>query len=147
MVIAVNYMREIFNVFDKADCINVYTAGDMKSYKSGTEEFKGIISCWNEMTEGAYDMPAFGVSLHDQTLEAMKSGRWIEFEFSKKQEYNGMTFEKLLIQVESVYQGFNLIRYNSEKGYEGRCFFFNLVDKDMSVLSDFLAVLGQKSTN
>lgn len=147
MVIAVNYMREIFNVFEKADSINVYTVGDMKSYKSGTEEYKGIITCWYDMIEDAYDMPAFGVSLHNETLEAMKSGRWIEFEFGSKQEYNGMTFEKLLIQVESVYQGFNLIRFNSEKGYDGRCFYFNLVDKDMSKLSDYLAVLGQKSAN
>lgn len=142
MVIAVNYMREIFTCFEKADSINVYTAGDVKTYKSGTNEFKGIISCWDEMLENAYDMPAFGVSLHADTLEAIKSGRWIEFEFSKKQEYNGMTFEKLLIQVESVYKGFNLIRYNPENGYSGRCFYFNLVDNDMSNLNDYLAILG-----
>lgn len=142
MVIMANYMREIFEVFDKADAINVYTVENLKSYKSGTDEYNGIISRWNEMIENAYDMPAFGVSLHNETLEALKNGRWIEFEFNEKQTYNGMTFEKLLIQVESVFQGFNLIRYNSEKGYDGRCFYFNLVDKDMSELSDYLAFLG-----
>lgn len=142
MVIMANYMREIFEAFDKADAINVYTVGNLKSYKSGTDEYNGIILRWNEMTENAYDMPAFGVSLHNETLEALKNGRWIEFEFNEKQTYNGMTFEKLLIQVESVFQGFNLIRYNSEKGYDGRCFYFNLVDKDMSELSDYLAFLG-----
>lgn len=146
MVIAVNYMREIFNVFEKADCIKVYTAGDIKSYKSGTEEYSGIISCWYEMIEHAYEMPAFGVSLNNETLEAMNSGRWIEFEFDKKQEYNGMPFEKLLIQVESVFKGFNLIRFNRENGYSGRCFYFNLVDRDMSNLSDYLAILGQKES-
>ncbi|MCH5142697.1 MAG: hypothetical protein J1G07_03165 [Clostridiales bacterium] len=144
MVIAINYMREISNVFEKADCINVYTEGEVKSYKSGTDEFKGIITCWYEMIEGAYDMPAFGVSLHDETLEAMKSGRWIEFEFDNKQEHNGMSFEKLLIQVESGFKGFNLIRYNAEMGYYGRCFYFNLVNNDMSRLSDYLTVLGKK---
>ncbi|MCH5148846.1 MAG: hypothetical protein J1G05_05755 [Clostridiales bacterium] len=144
MVIAANYMREISNVFEKSDCINVYTAGDVKTYKSGTDEFKGIISCWYEMIEGAYDMPAFGVSLHAETLEAMKSGKWIEFVFNEKKVYNGMTFEKLLIQIESGFKGFNLIRYNSENGYSGRCFYFNLVDNDMSKLSDYLADFGQK---
>ena len=142
MVIAVNYMRELFNVFEKAACINVYSSGDIKAYKSGSDVFKGIMKCWNEMIEGAYDMPAFGVSLHADTLEAMKSGRWIEFEFPKKLEYNGMTFEKLLIQVVSGYKGFNLIRYNTENGYSGRCYFFNLVDRDMSNFSDFLANLA-----
>ena len=142
MVIAVNYMREIFEVFDKAECINVYTNGEVKSYRCGTTEFNGIMECWNEMLEGAYDMPAFGVSLHNETLEVMRIGRWIEFEFDQKKKYNGMTFERLLIQVESAFQGFNLIRFNAENGYAGRCFFFNLVDKDMSKLSDYLAVLG-----
>lgn len=144
MAITVNYMSDISNVFENADCINVYTEGVVKAYKSGTDEFKGIIACWYEMIEGAYDMPAFGVSLHNETLDAMKSGRWIEFEFDNKQEHNGMSFEKLLIQVESAYKGFNLIRYNPEKGYYGRCFYFNLVDKDMSQLSDYLAFLGRK---
>ena len=144
MAISVNYMSDISNVFENADCINVHTEGVVKAYKSGTDEFKGIIACWYEMIEGAYDMPAFGVSLHNETLDAMKSGRWIEFEFDNKQEHNGMSFEKLLIQVESGFKGFNLIRYNAEKGYYGRCFYFNLVDKDMSQLSDYLAFLGQK---
>lgn len=145
MVIAVDYMKDIFNVFDKSDSINVYTVGEVTSYKKGTKEYKGIIECWYEMIEDAYDMPAFGVSLHNETLEAMKNGRWIEFEFAEKLECNGLPFEKLLIQVENVYQGFNLIRYNPEKGYDGRCFYFNLVDKDMSKLSEYLAFLGQNT--
>lgn len=147
MVITVEYMRDIFQVFDKAESINVYTFGEMNPYKNGTEEFNNIIACMNEMLEGAYDMPAFGVSLHNETVEAMKSGRWIEFEFGNKHEYNGMTFEKLLIQVESIFKGFNLIRYNSGKGYDGRCYFINLVDNDMSKLCEYLAFLGSNIQN
>ena len=147
MVIVANYMREIFEVFDKADSINVYNDGKAESYKCGTEEYNGIISCWYEMLENAYDMPAFGVSLNRETLEVMKNGRWIEFQFNKKLKHNCMTYEKLLIKVESAFQGFNLIRFNSENGYEGRCFYFNLVDKDMRKLSDYLAFLSQKSAN
>ena len=145
MVIVANYMREIFEVFDKADCINVYADGAVKYYKSGTEEYNAIILRWNEMLEGAYEMPAFGVSLNKETLEVMKSGRWIEFQFAQKYKCNGMTFEKLLIKVESAFQGFNLIRFNTENGYEGRCFYFNLVDRDMSKLNEYLTFLEQKS--
>ncbi len=140
-------MEDIFNVYEKAVAINVYTVGDKKTYQSGTKEFRDILKCWNEMLENAYDMPAYGVSLHKQTLEEMKSGRWIEFDFGKQLEYNGMPFEKLLVQVESVYQGFNLIRYNKKGGYDGRCFYINLVGKDMSKLCEFLALLGQKPAN
>lgn len=143
-MLTVENMEDIFNVFDKAECINIYTAGDIKTYLKGSEEYSGIVGRWEKMIDGAHDMPAFGVSLNDHTLEAMKSGRWIEFDFKKKLEHGGMPYEKLLVQVESVYTGFNLIRYNKKGGYDGRCFYFDLVGKDMGELCDYLAIIGQK---
>ena len=145
MVIAVEYMREIINVFDKAERIKVFSEGEATTYNCGTDEYKGITECWYEMIANAYEMPAFGVSLNNETVKALKSGRWIEFDFGKRLEINGMPFEKLLIQVESNYKGFNLIRYTKERGYDGRCFYLNLVDNDMLKLSEYLAFLAQNT--
>ena len=52
-----------------------------------------------------------------------------------------MPFEKLLVQVGKEYYGFNLIRYTSERGYDGRCFYLDLVGKNMNDLYDLLTDL------
>ena len=83
-------------------------------------------------------MPAYGVSLDKKTVKAMKNGLWVEFDFGKLTEYNGMPFEKLLVEVGKEFYGFNIIRYTSERGYDGRCFYIDLVNKNMS---DFYNIL------
>ena len=49
-----------------------------------------------------------------------------------------MPFEKLLVEVGKEFYGFNIIRYTSERGYDGRCFYIDLVNKNMS---DFYNIL------
>lgn len=131
-------MEEINEVFDCAEIINVYNKGAKISYSSGDKEYKEILACWNEMIDGAHDMPAFGVSLDNYTKEEMKKGLWVEFDFEKVLKCSGMPFEKLLVSVEKDSQGFNLIRYNSDYGYNGRCFYLDLVGKNMGDFCDLL---------
>ena len=131
-------MEEINEAFDYAEIINVYNGGVKTAYSSGGEEYNKILACWNEMINGAHDMPAFGVSLDSYTKAEMKKGLWVEFEFGKVLECNGMPFEKLLVAVEKGSQGFNLIRYNSDCGYDGRCFYLDLFGKNMDNLYDLL---------
>ena len=131
-------MEEIHEVFDCADTINVYNGGAKTVYSSGGKEYSKILACWNDMINGAHDMPAFGVSLDRYTKEEMKKGLWVEFDFKKLLECNGMPFQKLLISVEKGAQGFNLIRYNSDVGYDGRCFYLDLVGKNMGKFYDLL---------
>lgn len=131
-------MEEINGVFEYAETINVYNDGAKVSYGAGDGEYKNILKCWNELIEGAHDMPAFGVSIDRYTVEEMKKGLWVEFDFGKELEHNGMPFEKLLIEVKKDNYGFNLIRYNAKSGYEGRCFYFDLVGKNMSNFYDML---------
>lgn len=131
-------MEEIHEVFDSAEAVNVYSDGIKTVYLAGKEEYNKILASWNKMIVGAHDMPAFGVSLDSYTKKEIKKGLWVEFSFEKVLECNGMPFEKLLVSVAKDSQGFNLIRYNTDYGYDGRCFYLDLVGKNMSNFYDLL---------
>ncbi len=129
---------DLDKAFNKAESINVYNDGDVTNYAEKQKQFEEILVCWNSMIDGARQMPAYGVSLNNETIAALKNGLWVEFVFSDVYESDGMPFEKLLIQVEKSYTGFNLIRYTTEYGYDGRCFYYDLVNKNMDDLYDIL---------
>ncbi len=111
--------------------INVYSDGLKTSYPAGSAHFAEILASWNSMTDGAHKMPAFGVSLNGETLKAMQKGVWVEFDFGEVKSCWGMTFERLLIEVQKSFSGFNLIRYNANGGYSGRCYYLSLVNGNM----------------
>lgn len=69
-------------------------------------------------------MPAFGVSLHDEALKALNYDDWLQINFSKEQNENGLPFDSLLFKLEET-QGFNLIRLYKDE-YEGRCLYLDL---------------------
>ena len=123
---------------DYAKRVNVYTDGNVTAYPVGTTKFERICTEWNNMVFGAHEMPAFGVSLNDETVQALKSGVWAEFVFDKQYQSNGMPYEKLLVNVVPEWSGFNIIRYTEKHGYDGRCFYYDLVNKDMSLFYDCL---------
>ena len=109
------------------------------------EEFEKILSAWGETLKEGRQMPAFGVSIDRLTREEMKKGEWVEFIFDGRCEINEMPFEKLLVKVEENYCGFNIIRYNSEGGYFGRCYYLQL--KDGKNMSRFASAIGDISLN
>lgn len=127
---------ELNEVFVNAKEINLYVDGAKSTYNVG-DNFNIILGCWNKMLSGGYTMPAFGVSLHAQTVAAMQKGIWIEFDFGKKTVIDELPFNKLLINIQKDYTGFNIIRYNSKIGYDGRCFYYSL-SKDMSELYNLI---------
>lgn len=124
--------------FTTAESLNVYNEGELTVIDRGDEKFDGIMVGWSRMIEVAHDMPAFGVSINDLTLKELKHGLWVEFAFGEVYESNGMPYEKLLIKVEKDFYGFNLIRYTAESGYTGRCFYYDLVNKNMDDFYDLL---------
>ena len=130
-------------IISSADSIVVYTSGEEINFDKTNDDFELIIGEFLEMIDGGHDMPAFGVSLDTETRNAMRGGIWLEFVFEEVQEYNGMPFESLLIELNSEYSGFNLIR-KTEGKYEGRCFYINLIDKDMSKLCIIITALCEK---
>ncbi len=124
----------LFEVIENAKIISVYSEGEIFSYKNGEDKFYEIISVWKDTCEKALEMPAYGVSLNGETLKAIKRGVWLEFDFEKLIYYNEMPFERLLIEVVAEYSGFNVIRFTTQNGYDGRCFYLNLGDKNMTEL-------------
>ncbi|MGN0803771.1 MAG: hypothetical protein ACI4MS_00110 [Candidatus Coproplasma sp.] len=121
-----------------AESVNVYDSGNVTVYASEEVKFKEICSAWSGMLTLSRQMPAFGVSLNDETVKAIKSNLWVEFVFNCEYCNNGMTFERLLVNVSPDYSGFNVIRYLPARGYDGRCFYFDLID---STMSDFYNVI------
>ena len=133
------FSMHLQQVFSEADEIVIYRDGENVVYGSGDGQFKNICAEWDDMLKGSVVMPAFGVSINSYTVNAMKSGVWVEFGFSRSREINGMPFEKLLVEVKPSHMGFNVNRYMSECGCAGRCFYIDLRGGNMSAFSDFLA--------
>lgn len=123
---------ELEKITEYADGVIVYADGRQTVYPVGGDEFKEICAEWNAMIDGAHQMPAYGVSLNAETVRALKEGIWVEFTFPRLFSSNGMPFEKLLVNVQPSWSGFNIVRYTVERGYDGRCFYYDLVGKDMS---------------
>ncbi|MDE7439054.1 MAG: hypothetical protein K2N23_00885 [Clostridia bacterium] len=132
---------ELNDIIELAESINVYNNGETSVYKQGETPYNQVVEGWVLLTENAHEMPAFGVSLNKQTISAMSTGLWVEFVFNKPYTHNEMPFEKLLVNVEKLSQGFNVIRYNAKGGYSGRCYYFDLVGNDMSHFYDILSDL------
>ena len=106
----------------------------------GDDKFELVLDSFLKSIKNAHDMPAFGVSIDQETRTAKQNGTWIEFVFDTTQMHNDMPFDSLLIEVNSKSSGFNLIRKHNQK-YDGRCFYFSL-KSDMSHLYETLKSLS-----
>jgi len=135
---------KVYNVESITDSFN-YTCkinvlkDDKKYFFNNNDDCKNILKVLKNCTACAHDMPAFGVSIDELTKEEMKRGFWIELEFDKKYEFNGMPFDALLIKIEKDIYGFNLIRRNNNK-YDGRCFYLSL-ENSLNDLYDMIVKL------
>lgn len=105
--------------------VNVYQDG-MKQTLNKTLSTK-ISNTFDDVIENAREMPAFGVALHNETIESMKKGVWVEFCFDNLKSHGGMIYERLLVGVQRDIYGFNIIRFYDGQ-YDGRCFYFDLED-------------------
>ena len=68
---------ELQQVFSQAEEIVVYTDGEVSVYPVDGDGFRQILAEWSALLDGSVTMPAFGVSINDYTLGAMKSGKWV----------------------------------------------------------------------
>jgi len=91
----------------------------------------------DKMLTESRTMPAFGVSIHIDTITEIQNGVWLKLQYNGTQYVDDMPFDELLIKVEPSYRGFNIIRGN--RGiYEGRCYYIDLVDNTMQPLYKWL---------
>ena len=120
-----NQNQTITTFFSQASAVTIIKNGEKFSFLKGDDKFESILKALKTTTANSHEMPAFGVSLDNETKSKLQSGTWLELEFETTKEYNGMPFDALLIEVDENYQGFNLIRKNNNT-YDGRCFYLNL---------------------
>ena len=132
---------QLQQVFSQAEQIVISNEGEREVYPAGSAPFKEICARWSAMLSNSIVMPAYGVSLDNITREAVKKGVWAEFVFSKQLKINELPFERLLVEVKPDYMGFNVVRYNSDGGYAGRCFYIDLGGTDMADMYEYLKSL------
>ncbi len=129
---------EIQDIAKYTNGINVYDSGVCIPCEKDGARFKEICAAWTGMMKFARQMPAFGVSLNSETSKAVKKDVWVEFTFPQTYCNDGMPFERLLVNVVPEFTGFNVIRFSDQYGYDGRCFYFDLIDSDMTDLYEVL---------
>lgn len=122
---------QFIQVFDNSSSLILYREGSSCEFFKGEDAFVSIMDAWQRMTEDALPMPAYAVSIDKLTRADITAGEWVEFVFEGVCVYNEMPFERLLVKASKDYCGFNIIRYTSSTGYEGRCFYLQLNEKTM----------------
>lgn len=134
----INYLDDyqIYDFFEETDSITIFKDGKEKTFPNTSSEFDDLLTKFMDMIYDSYEMPAFGVSIHEHTMQALQSGFWIKFNFKEQMKHNDMPFDALLVNIMPNDKGFNLIREVDGK-YEGRCFYLNL-ENDMQSLYDLV---------
>lgn len=128
---------DIYEAINTCKKIETHINGEIITHDSNSAEFDEILSQMDIMLEGSREMPAFGVSLDNETKDAIKEGVWLKLIYDKTYAHNEMPFDSLLIQIEKDWTGFNIYRGNNGI-YEGRCFYIDLVESDMSDLFELV---------
>lgn len=135
-----NLQKEsVVSVFNQTANIAVYNNGEKSLFFKGDDKFESILNSLYAITNDSNDMPALGVALNSEVVNAKQQGVWIELVFDSEKSFNDMPFECLLFEVNPKNSGFNLIRKTNGK-YDGRCFYLSL-QNDMKLLSKTLTKL------
>ena len=98
--------------------------GEVKKISQEDNDFSMFKSNLRELFSNSRLMPAFGVSLHNETITEIKKDIWLKINFNHVLEKNGLPFYSLLFKLENV-QGLNLIRLYNNK-FDGRCLYLDL---------------------
>ena len=101
--------------------IEVLENNNLKALEN--QSFEATIKNLINLFQSARLMPAFSVSLHNETIDALKEGKWLKLTFLHQQNVNGLLFDGLVFQLNET-SGMNLIREYDGK-YEGRCLYLD----------------------
>lgn len=113
--------NQLLGALENISKIEIVEYGTFKDLKN--IRFESTLLKLKNLFSSARLMPAFGVSLHQETLDALNAGQWLKISFSHEQNVNGLLFDALVFQL-SQSAGLNLIReYNGK--YEGRCIYLD----------------------
>lgn len=116
--------NNLMDVLDYVESFEVLTDGKKEKIFQNDERFNVLISKLKDLFVNSRLMPAFGVSIHDETLIALEHDQWLQINLKQETKKNGLPFNSLLFKLEEV-QSFNLIRFHNQK-YIGRCLCLDL---------------------
>ena len=117
-----NYFMTMYNTLEHLESIELIQNG--KIHKLSQQEFQLTFARLQDLFGEARVMPAFGVSIHEETVNAMQDGEWLKLNYNAEMDKEGLLFTSLLFRLEEC-QGFNLIRLYGER-YDGRCIYLDL---------------------
>lgn len=116
--------NSLIDVLEHVESFEVFSNGEKIKIDSNQFGFYNILINLKDLFSASRLMPAFGVSMHNEILYAIKQGEWFQINFNKQLTKNDLPFNSLLFEFDEV-QGFNLIRkFNNE--YSGRCLYLDL---------------------
>lgn len=116
----------MIDTLDKIESFTIFQDGKETEINKENKKFNSIFLAVEEVFAKGQILPAFGVNLHDETLNALKSDEWLQINFKEEQIKNGLSFSALLFRLDNVY-GVDLVRVNNNK-YEGRCIHLNFFE-------------------
>jgi len=103
------------------------------------KDMENLNNVLSQMLQESHQMPALGVSIHTETIMAINKGVWLRLQYNGTQQVDDMPFDELLIEVNSEFVGFNIIRGN--RGiYDGRCYYIDLNNSTMKILNDYITL-------
>ncbi len=119
--------NEIQESLKQVESLVVFENGIQTELKNSQPKFADILEKISQIFASSRIMPAFAVSLHDLTVQDMKTDSWIKLNFSTGQTINELPFDSLLFRLDDCF-GFNIIRETDGK-FQGRCIYLDLDEK------------------
>lgn len=114
------------DTLDKIESFTIFKDGKEIEINKENKKFNSVFLAIEDTFRRGQILPAFGVSLHNETLNALKSDEWLQINFKEELIKNGLPFTALLFKLDNVY-GVDLIRVNNNR-YEGRCIHLNFFE-------------------
>lgn len=116
--------NSLVDIVDNIKSLEIFENGNIKLIEATDESFFKIKTNLTDLFSSSRLMPAFGVSMHNETLNEIQKDCWLKINFQNEVEKSGLPFNALIFKLEQV-QGFNLIRLHNNN-YEGRCLYLDL---------------------
>ena len=126
--------NSLTEILSKLESIDIFSNGKTQNVLPTDTKFNRIKAQLTKVFATSRIEPAFGVSLHDLTLQAIKQDKWLQLNFKEELTINDLPFTSLLLKAEETF-GLNLTRKFNDR-YEGRCIYLTL--NNLTNLEDFI---------
>ena len=137
MIVDIEHTNPLTKILNEIEFFEIIRKGKITKIEKNNPLFKLICENVENLFLSSRLEPAFGVSLHNETLKELECDDFLKIKFSKSLTINDLPFESLLIKLEDSAYGCNIIRENNSD-YFGRCFylFFNDMQNLQNLITD-----------